>query len=135
MLVMGSNSECHDERWESAETIRNNIQSMIDTLKKEWPNIFILLNTPPPIRDDPQLKTIVENGRETNILWREQKRIAEISDVIREFEGPNIGICDLYKALSDRPDKRWYIDGVHLSEAAEEEVWADLAVQGLEAGL
>lgn len=71
-----------------------------------------------------------EDGQESKRLWREQKRIAEIASVIREFEGPNVGICDLYKALSER-DGNWHIDDVHLSDDAEE-IWADLEIDELE---
>lgn len=132
MIVAGTNSDCRDERRESDEKIRVNIQGIIDTITKEDPNIYILLSTPPPIRDNPEYKIYVENGQESRKVWREQERIAQIARVVRGFAGPNVGICDLFKELSERPGK-WHIDQVHLTDSAEE-VWADLVIKELEAG-
>lgn len=100
-----------------------------DALAKQDSNIFIILNTPPPILEDLEYKIVVDDGHESKILWREQKRIAEIAAVIREFKGPNVGICDLYKTFSEEKGK-WHSDSVHLSDDAEE-VWAKLIIEEL----
>ncbi|OCK78461.1 hypothetical protein K432DRAFT_394767 [Lepidopterella palustris CBS 459.81] len=131
MIVAGSNSDCRDYRWESAEKIRKNLRDILNTIVNEDPNVFTLLNTSPPIRDDLEYKLFMgEDGQESKRLWREQKRIAEIASVIREFKGHNVGICDSHKALSERDDN-WHIDDVHLRDDAEE-IWADLAIDELE---
>ncbi|KAI9691224.1 MAG: hypothetical protein M1822_008844 [Bathelium mastoideum] len=129
MFVAGTNSDCRDDRWESADAIRKDIRDLLEHIAEKYSNVFILLNTPPPIQYDLEYKTVTQNGQENTILWREQRRIAEIANVFREFRGPNVGICDLYEALLERRS-HWYIDSVHLSEAAEE-VWAKLAIEEL----
>ncbi|KAL9078308.1 MAG: hypothetical protein Q9157_002771 [Trypethelium eluteriae] len=131
MIVAGTNSDCRDKRWESDEVIRSNLRDALENIAKEYPSCFILLNTPPPIQNDREYKKFTENGQEMKKIWREQKRIAEIASVIREFKGLNVGICDLYKALSEKKGN-WHTDGIHLSIEAEE-IWASLAIEELEA--
>ncbi|KIV98306.1 uncharacterized protein PV09_09848 [Verruconis gallopava] len=127
VIIVGTNSACHDERWESNEEIRNNIRAIINRIKEEDPDIFILLNTPPPLRVDIEYKAYeVEKGRSEQKILREQVRIAEIADLIREFKGPKVGICDLFKAFSEK-DGNWYVDDAHLSEDAED-IWATMVL-------
>ncbi|KAF2421790.1 hypothetical protein EJ08DRAFT_665065 [Tothia fuscella] len=118
IIVAGMNSYCRNQQ--PAQDIRKNIQDILKFIKDRNPSILVILTTPPPpIRDGPKVMD----------LRREQGRILEIASVIREFEGPNVGICDLHTALSGRESHRRLYG--NREEVWEELVMVELGVHGI----
>ncbi|XP_021294422.1 GDSL esterase/lipase At5g45920 [Herrania umbratica] len=141
-VFFGANDACLPDRYAAFQHVpvdeyKQNLHSIVSSLKKRWPKTLILLITPPPIDEDERLRhPYAENP--SGLPERTNEAAGAFAKACVETAGEcGIPVVDLWTRMQQDPDwrKAYLRDGLHLTQDGNkvvfEEVVKKLNVGGL----
>ncbi|KAL3576151.1 hypothetical protein D5086_021434 [Populus alba] len=141
-VFFGANDACLPDRYSAFQHVplreyKQNLHSIISFFKKRWPEIVILLITPPPIDEDARLRhPYIENP--SGLPERTNEAAGAYAQacisVAKECGCP---VVDLWIKMQECPDwKQAYLsDGLHLTQAGNRIVFEEVVKELKEKGI
>ncbi|OMO65346.1 Lipase, GDSL [Corchorus olitorius] len=141
-VFFGANDACLPDRYAAFQHVpldeyKQNLHSIVSSLKKRWPKTLILLITPPPIDEDERLRhPYAENP--SGLPERTNEAAGAFAKACVETAGEcGIPVVDLWTRMQQNPDwpKAYLRDGLHLTPDGNKVVFEEVVKKLNEGGL
>ncbi|XP_039065122.1 GDSL esterase/lipase At5g45920-like [Hibiscus syriacus] len=141
-VFFGANDACLPDRRGAFQHVpldeyKQNLHSIVSSLKKRWPKALILLITPPPVDEDARIRhPYVENP--SGLSERTNEAVGCFAKACVKTAGEcGIPVVDLWTRMQQYPDwrKAYLSDGLHLSQEGNKVVFEEVLKKLNEGGL
>lgn len=141
-VFFGANDACLPDRYAAFQHVpldeyKQNLHSIVSSLKKQWPKTLILLITPPPIDEDGRLRhPFVENP--SGFPERTNEAAGSFAKAcVETAEECGIAVVDLWTRMQQYTDwrKAYLSDGLHLTKEGNKVVFEEVMKKLEERGL